>query len=219
MKAMILAAGRGERLRPLTDTTPKPLLQIGDRRLIEYHLDALARAGIVDVVINTAWLGDQIRQCLGSGDRYGLSIQYSDEGEQALETAGGIIRALPLLGDAAFIVVNGDIHCDYDFSRLLNLDVDSEAHLVLVDNPAHHPDGDFALENGQLRNSGAGMLTYSGIGLYTAELFRGLETGVLPLAPILRQKIEHNRISGERHAGHWTDVGTLDRLQTLRNTL
>lgn len=219
MKAMILAAGRGERLRPLTDTTPKPLLPVGDKCLIEHHLQKLAEAGIKEVIINTAWLGQQIHKKLGTGKKYGLAISYSDEGEQALETAGGIIKALPLLGDEAFLVVNGDIWCDFNFSKLVNKKIHTLAHLVLVDNPDHNHKGDFALEQGLLKNTGDSMHTYSGMGIYTPAFFDGLKAGIQPLAPLLREKIENRLVSGELHDGQWTDVGTAERLQILNNTV
>lgn len=213
MKAMILAAGHGERMRPLTLTTPKPLLQAGGRCLIEYHLDALARAGVREVVVNHGWLGQQIADFLGDGQRYGLRIHYSAEGDSPLETAGGIIQALPLLGDAPFILVNADIWTDYDFSRLPTR-LSGKAHLVLVDNPPHHPEGDFALDSHILRNKGE-QLTYSGIGVYAPALFAGLAPGVRPLAPLLRAAIEQAEVSGEWYRGQWWDVGTPQRLQQL----
>lgn len=215
MKAMILAAGRGERLRPLTDTTPKPLLRVGPKRLIEYHLDNLARAGINDVVVNIAWLGEQIPQTLGNGENYGLSITYSDEGESALETAGGIIKALPILGDEPFLVVNGDIWTDLDFSTFIQRKLDTEAHLLLVDSPEHNPEGDFALENDFLRDDGEPMLTYSGIGIYTKNFFKGAAHGKVALAPIIREKLKTDAVSGEYYTGKWTDVGTAQRLRQL----
>ncbi|MCW8830351.1 MAG: nucleotidyltransferase family protein [Gammaproteobacteria bacterium] len=217
MKAMILAAGRGERLRPLTDHTPKPLLKVDDKSLIEYHLYRLAQAGIKDVVINTAWLGAQIQQTLGNGEKYNLTIHYSDEGNQALETAGGIIRALPLLGDEPFLIINGDIYTDYDFKPLTELKLNSEAHLVMVKNPDHNHQGDFALENNQIKNNSEPLYTYSGIGIYTKEFFAGIAEGVVALAPILKEKIEQKKVSGELHTGAWTDVGTKERLQQLNN--
>ncbi len=219
MKAMILAAGRGERLRPLTDHTPKPLLQVGEHRLIEFHLYKLARAGIHDVVINTAWLGEQIQQHLGNGEKYGLNIHYSDEGGQALETAGGIIKALPLLGDEPFLIINGDIFTDYDFKKLVELDINSEAHLVMVVNPDHNSSGDFALENGYLKNNGQPLYTYSGIGVYTQQFFAGYPEGVAALAPILKAKIARQKVSGELYKSAWTDVGTIERLQQLNDSL
>lgn len=213
MKAIILAAGRGERMRPLTEHTPKPLLRAGGRCLIEYHLQALARAGIRDIVINHSWLGQQIVDYLGDGQRYGVRLQYSAEGESPLETAGGIVQAMPLLGEAPFVLVNGDIWTDYDFTRLPAIP-SGLAHLVLVDNPPHHPRGDFALEGDTLSTQGE-LLTYSGIGVYSPDLFAGLEPGVRPLAPLLRAAIERSQISGERYRGQWWDIGTPERLQEL----
>ena len=160
MKAMILAAGRGERLRPLTDETPKPLIKVAGRSLIEYHIDNLAKAGIRDIIINTAWLADRIHQQLGDGSEYGVAIQYSDEGK-ALETAGGIINALPLLGDDPFLVVNGDIWCDFDFTSIPELSPQVQAHLVLVENPDHNHKGDFSLKHGMIKNTGEYMYTLS----------------------------------------------------------
>lgn len=213
MKAMLLAAGRGERMRPLTATTPKPLLRAGAHALIEYHLAALARAGIHDIVINHSWLGQQLVDTLGNGERYGVRISYSAEGEPPLETAGGIIQALPLLGPAPFIVVNADIWTDYDFTQLPRT-LSGKAHLVLVDNPAHHRGGDFALVASILRNAGD-KLTYSGIGVYSPALFAGMPPGVRPLAPILRSAIAQGEITGEWYRGQWWDIGTPERLQEL----
>ncbi len=219
MKAMILAAGRGERLRPHTDITPKPLIQVGKHRLIEYHLLNLARTGIRDVVINISWLAEQITEALGDGSAYELSITYSDEGEEALETAGGIIKALPMLGDDPFIVITGDIWCDYDLSQLAGMDLQHEAHLVLVNNPEHNSKGDFAIEQGMIRNSGENMLTYSGIGIYTPAFFAGTTPGKKALAPILRKKSEQDNVSGEVYTGQWVDIGTIERLAQLRSYL
>ena len=219
MKAMVLAAGRGERLRPHTDITPKPLIQVGKYRLIEYHLLNLGKAGITDVVINISWLGDQIRETLGDGSNYALSITYSDEGDEALETAGGIINALPLLGGDPFIVINSDIWCDYDLASLSSRTADHEAHLVLVKNPEHNTAGDFALENGLIKNSGDNMLTYSGIGLFNAGFFAETTPGKKALAPILRKKSESNKVSGEVYNGQWVDIGTIERLAQLRSFL
>lgn len=215
MKAIILAAGRGERMRPLTLTTPKPLLHAGGQCLIEYHLQGLARAGVEEIVINHSWLGQQIVDYVGDGERYGVHIVYSAEGETPLETAGGIIQALPLLGEAPFILVNGDIWTDYDFSRLPRIPT-TKAHLVLVDNPPHHAIGDFALQDSThiLKNSGD-RLTYSGIGVYSPALFAGIPKGVRPLAPILREAIVREEISGEWYGGAWWDIGTPERLQEL----
>lgn len=219
MKAMILAAGRGERLRPLTDSTPKPLLKVGEKSLIEYHLEKLARADFKEVVINTAWLGEKIQQALGSGEKYGLNIFYSDEGDQALETAGGIIKALPLLGDEAFLIINGDIFTDYDFNKLQTLKIKSEAHLIMVENPEHNVKGDFALSNGYLENSGESLYTYSGIGIYTKQFFAGYPEGIRALAPILKEKIAAQKVSGELFKKAWADVGTIERLQQLNNPI
>ncbi len=218
MRAMILAAGRGERMRPLTDHTPKPLLQAGGKRLIEYHLEALARAGFSEVVINHAHLGAQIEEVLGDGRRYGVSIHYSPE-DGALETGGGIFRALPLLGDGPFVVVNGDIWCDYPFARLRDIET-RDAHLVLVPNPPQHQQGDFLLRDGGVFVEGGGeRLTFSGIGLYHPSLFDGCKAGAFPLAPLLRRAMAGARVSGERFDGQWFDIGTPQRLQQLDQLL
>lgn len=210
MKAMILAAGKGERMRPLTLHTPKPLLPVAGKALIEYHIAALAAAGITELVINHAWLGQQIEAALGDGSRYGVCITYSPESEP-LETGGGIFRALPLLGDEPFVLVNGDVWTDYDFSRLA-LPPGRLAHLVLVDNPGHHPEGDFALEQAQVRIDGKSRLTYSGIAVLHPQLFAGCAAGAFRLAPLLREAMAHGQVSGEHYAGHWLDVGTVERL-------
>ncbi len=215
---MILAAGRGERLRPLTDTCPKPLLQVAGRPLIEYHLEALAGAGVREVVINLSWLGGQIRDALGAGERFGLTIRYSDEGPVALETGGGIFHALQLLGEEPFLVVNGDIHTDFRHVDL-QLRVGELARLVLVPNPPHHPSGDFSLEAGRIVGAGAPRHTYSGIGLYTAALFAGCSPGRFPLKPLLDRAIAEGRLGGVLHAGHWTDVGTVERMAALEAAL
>lgn len=215
MKAMILAAGRGERMRPLTDGTPKPLLQAAGKPLIEYTIRQLVEAGFNDIVINHAHLGLQLEHYLGNGNQFGANICYSPEGDQALETAGGIINALPLLGDEVFMVINGDIATDFPFSVLKNQAVDL-AHLVLVDNPAHHPDGDFGLENSGLvvPNSNE-QFTFSGIGLYRPELFHNIPSGPSKLGPLLRQAIAGRRVSGQKMNGFWMDIGTPERLQEL----
>ncbi|MBB3243015.1 MurNAc alpha-1-phosphate uridylyltransferase [Pseudomonas sp. Tn43] len=212
MKAMILAAGKGERMRPLTLTTPKPLVRVGGAPLIEYHLRALATAGFREIVINHAWLGQQIEDYLGDGSRYGVSIQYSAEGEP-LETGGGIFRALPLLGDEAFVVVNGDIWTDYDFS-VLHQPIAGLAHLVLADNPAHHPNGDFTLIDGHVQDGrpDTSTLTYSGIAVLHPQLFGGCSAGAFKLAPLLRKAMADGQVTGERLNGHWVDVGTHERL-------
>lgn len=213
MRAMILAAGRGERMRPLTDHTPKPLLKAGGRALIEHHLLRLATAGYGEVIINLAHLGEQIRDRLGDGARFGLAIRYSPEGE-ALETGGGIRRALPLLGDDVFLAINGDIWCDHPLTPP-PLAVGDLAHLVLVDNPPHHPAGDFVLDGGRVQDAGSPRLTFSGIGWYRPELFRDQADSRFPLAPLLRGAMAEDRVSGEHHRGRWMDVGTPERLATL----
>lgn len=225
MIAMILAAGRGERMRPLTDHIPKPLLDAGGKPLIVWHIEKLARAGITDLVINHAHLGQQIEAALGDGGRYGISIRYSPERPAALETAGGIAHALHLLGDGVFAVINGDIWCDYDFARLppqaaALANSHDIAHLALVNNPPHHPDGDFCLDAGRIAPDGRNKLTFSGIGLYKPELFAHLaRNAAAPLAPLLRAQIAQGRVSGEYHAGRWVDVGTPARLEQLDKAL
>ncbi|MFA5913949.1 MAG: nucleotidyltransferase family protein [Burkholderiales bacterium] len=216
MKAMILAAGRGVRMRPLTDASPKSLLAVGGKPLIAWQLEKLARAGFSEIVVNHAYLGDMIEAALGDGSRFGLSIRYSPERE-ALETAGGIALALPLLGAGPFLVVNADIYSDYDFSALARLDLqDRLAHLVLVDNPPQHPRGDFALAAGQVRDAGARLLTFSGIGVYAPRLFGGIAPGAkVPLAPLLRKAMAAERVSGEHYRGRWHDIGTPERLRAL----
>lgn len=215
MKAMILAAGKGERMRPLTLTTPKPLVRAGGVPLIEYHLRALAAAGFTEIVINHAWLGQQIEDYLGDGSRYGVSIRYSAEGEP-LETGGGIFRALPLLGDEAFLVVNGDIWTDYDFSRLRG-PLSGDAHLVLVDNPVHHREGDFSLLEGQVRDQPC--LTYSGIAVLAPQLFADASPGAFKLAPLLRRAMAVGQVTGEHFQGRWVDVGTHERLAEVERLL
>ncbi len=215
MKAMILAAGRGERMRPLTDHTPKPLLEAADKPLIVHTIDQLVGAGFTDIIINHAHLGQQIEEALGDGRRFGANISYSPEGGQALETAGGIINAMPLLGGEAFLVVNGDIATDFPFASLHGRQVDL-AHLVLVTNPPHHPNGDFALDGlGFVLENGSERFTFSGIGLYCPELFKGVEPGIKKLAPILRQAMASQQVSGQLHQGFWMDIGTPGRLQEL----
>ncbi len=217
-RAMILAAGRGERMRPLTDHIPKPLLEVGGRPLIQYHVEALARAGIVDLVVNHAHLGEQIEAFLGDGSRWGVSITYSPEPPGALETGGGIFNALPLLGAAPFLVINGDIWSDYDLSQVA-CPTGMLAHLILVGNPTHNPSGDFHLQDGVISNDGAGRLTFSGIGVYSPGLFSKCEAGAFPLAPLLREAAAIGRVSGEQHLGGWIDVGTPQRLEELDDYL
>lgn len=218
MKAMILAAGRGERMRPLTDGTPKPLLRVGPKCLIEYLIESLAAAGFVQFVINHAYLGTQIEQVLGSGARYGVRIHYSPEGDGGLETGGGIFQALPWLGGAPFLVVNGDIWTDYPFAKVLQAPK-GLAHLILVTNPPHYPQGDFALQGNQVIAEGEDKLTFSGIGIYRPELFSGCRPGRFPLAPLLREAIKQGQVSGEYYPGRWWDVGTPARLQCLTQEL
>lgn len=215
MKAMILAAGRGERMRPLTDHTPKPLLLAAGKPLIEHTIKQLVAAGFNDIVINHAHMGLQIEARLGNGHQLGASISYSPEGEQALETAGGIINALPLLGNEVFLVVNGDIATDFPFAELKSLTVDL-AHLVLVDNPVHNTRGDFGLDKtGLVVSNSTEQLTFSGIGLYRAELFDNIPAGPSKLAPLLRLAIASGRVSGQKMSGFWMDIGTPERLQEL----
>ncbi|WP_018864600.1 MULTISPECIES: N-acetylmuramate alpha-1-phosphate uridylyltransferase MurU [Thioalkalivibrio] len=217
MRAMILAAGRGERMRPLTDHCPKPLLPVAGRPLIAYTLERLARAGYRTVVINTAHLGEQIRETLGR--KYaGMRLLYSEEPEGALETAGGIRQALPLLGDEPFLVVNGDVWCEHPLhppAKRLLTESGRLAHLVLVDNPAHHPQGDFRLSDGRVSLGQGTPLTFSGIGWYHPALFADLPEGRRPLGPLLREVIDGGRVSGEHYQGDWRDIGTPERLAAL----
>ena len=214
MKAMILAAGRGERMRPLTDVTPKPLLRVGGQCLIEYHLQALQRAGIREAVINLGHLGEQIQTLLGDGQRYGLSISYSHEGDHILDTGGGIHHALPMMGEEPFLVINGDIFTDFPFESLRGRVV-ALAHVVLVANPVQHPQGDFSLVGEQVHAEGEPRFTFSGIGVYRPELFAGRAAGMFPLAPLLRRAMAAGQVSGEFYAGMWCDVGTPARLSEL----
>ena len=218
MKAMILAAGRGERMRPLTDTTPKALLRVGGQTLIEHHVHALVRAGITELVINHAHLGEQIERALGDGAAYGVHIRYSPETGAALETGGGIFKALPLLGNAPFLVVNADIWTDFEFTRLPR-QIDGLAHLVMVDNPPQHPQGDFSLSAGSLAQRGPAMLTFSGIGVYRAELFEGCSAGAFPLAPLLRRAMDAGHVTGEYFSGRWFDIGTPQRLAAINDAV
>jgi MurNAc alpha-1-phosphate uridylyltransferase len=218
---MILAAGRGERMRPLTDRVPKPLLPAAGQPLIAHLIGSLARAGFTDLVVNVSHLAAQIERELGDGSRHGVTIAYSHEA-QALETGGGIAYALPLLGGRPFVVVNSDIYCDFDFARLARLEAglergDSCAHLVLVDNPAHHPAGDFGLREGRVATDAAGQrLTFSGIGVYAPALFAGVARGSkCQLAALLRPEMARGRVTGEHHAGLWMDIGTPQRLAAL----
>ncbi len=220
MKAMILAAGRGERMRPLSDAMPKPLLQVGGRSLIAWTLERLCGAGISEIVVNHAHLGAQIEAALGDGSRFGVSIRYSAE-EEALETAGGIAKALAMLGDNAFIAAAGDIYTDYNFATLqAHLLGGHLAHLVLVPNPPHNPDGDFAIDGALLRNAGGTRHTFSGIGLYDPRLFAGIAPGSRhKLAPLLRLAADAGKASGELYTGTWLDIGTPERLANLDREL
>ena len=211
---MILAAGRGERLRPMTDTTPKPLLKVRGQPLIERHVAGLARAGIQRIVINLAWLGSQIREYLGDGARYGVNIIYSEEQPRALETAGGIFRALPHLAPGPFAVVNGDIYTDFPFDTL-DLGCERDAHLVLVPNPVQHPLGDFGLERGLALAQAASRYTFSGIAVYGCGFFAGCTDGAYPLKPLLLRSMAAGRCSAQLYTGLWEDVGTPERLQAL----
>ncbi|MEO7385939.1 MAG: N-acetylmuramate alpha-1-phosphate uridylyltransferase MurU [Gammaproteobacteria bacterium] len=221
MRALILAAGRGERMRPLTNDLPKPLLPAGGQPLIDYHIQALARAGIRALVVNLSWQGDKLRKYLGDGTRHGVTVAFSEEGPEPLETGGGIHHALSLLGPEPFWVVNGDIACDFRFS-LQRLPAGTLAHLVLVPNPAHHPRGDFRLVAGRIAPEAPGgpaagdsFLTFAGISLLDPALFAAASPGRFPLAPFLRSAAERDQVTGEEHTGRWTDVGTPDRLQAL----
>ena len=218
MKAMILAAGRGERMKPLTDDTPKPLLEAGGKALIVHTLEKLVAEGFSDIVINYAHLGEQIRDVLGDGSFWSTRIQYSPEPSDALETGGGIYRALSLLGDNPFLVVNGDIWTDYPFSKL-SKKPDGLAHLVLVDNPEHHQQGDFVLQGSNICVDDGSKLTFSGIGVYSPRLFADCKPGSFPLAPLLISAIQHNKVSGEYYRGQWMDIGTPERLQALHEYL
>lgn len=219
MKAMLLAAGKGKRMLPLTQSTPKPLLQAGGKPLIAYHLEKLARAGIREVIINHAYLGQQLEQALADGSDYGIRIHWSPEGEEPLETAGGIIHALPRLGKEPFILISADIWTDYDFANLPDeLPGDSLAHLVMVPNAPHHPRGDFVLDGWQLQlaaEASAQTCTYSGIGVFHPQMFVGLEAGFRALRPLLESAITAQRISAELHSGDWFDIGSPERLQEL----
>lgn len=218
---LILAAGRGERMRPLTDTMPKPLLAVAGKPLMAYHLERLAEAGFHDVVVNLAYRGRQIEDWLGKGEAFGLQVTYSHEGEEALETGGGIRHALPHFAPGPFLVINGDVFTDYPFSRLKSFELndDALAHLVMVPNPPQHPDGDFELADGRLSLGDGDRLTFSGIGLYRPELLEGNHPRRFPLAPLLKSAMAERRVTGERYDGTWDDIGTPERLQALSDRL
>jgi N-acetyl-alpha-D-muramate 1-phosphate uridylyltransferase len=214
MKAMILAAGRGERLRPLTDTIPKPLLQVQGKPIIVHHLERLRDAGFIQIVINTSWLAEKLHGHLGDGSAWGVKLMFSYEGPEPLETGGGIFKALPLLGKEPFLVVNGDVYTDFPFETLKHkLKADDLAHLVMVPNPDHHPKGDFHLSmSGRLRIKGEPRLTYSGIGVYRTEFFRDCPASKFPLLPYMQAAMESGALSGERYLGLWKDVGRKEEL-------
>jgi MurNAc alpha-1-phosphate uridylyltransferase len=214
---MILAAGRGERMRPLTDAVPKPLLPVAGKPLLAHLIERLAQAGLRDLVINHAHLGERIVEYFGDGARFGVRIAYSPEAQGGLETGGGIFQALPLITSDPFMVVNGDIWTDYPFERLPH-DLRGLAHLVLVGNPPHHPGGDFALEDGKVKAEGQFHLTFSGIGVYRRDLFANCRPGKFPLAPLLRSAMAHEAVTGEHYRGQWRDVGAPERLAALERT-
>ena len=217
MKAMILSAGRGERMRPLTDSLPKPLLEVHAKALIIWHIERLAKNGFSEIVINIAHLGYKIPELLGDGSKWGIKISYSDEQDSgALESAGGIKKALPLLGDKVFLVVNGDIFCDYEFDSSFDLG-DKKAHLVLVPNPPHNPKGDFGIKDNLLLNSAVKMYTFSGIGYYHPSFFKNIELQKNPLAPIIREFTDKKEISAEVFNKMWHDIGTPQRLQEIND--
>ena len=218
MKVLILAAGRGERLRPFTDHTPKPLLQVGGRPLIEHMIANLSEAGFNEFIVNLSHLGEQIQAQLGDGSRFGIRIAYSLEENGALETGGGIYQALPLLGHGPFMVVNGDVATDFPFASLRDCP-EGLAHLVLVDNPPHHPRGDFALHGTKVMADGDPKFTFSGIGVYRPELFAGCQPGKFPLAPLLRAAMATGSVNGQVHQGFWMDIGTVERLRELDERL
>ena len=233
MRAMILAAGRGERMRPLTDKMPKSMLEVSGKPLIQYHVENLVQAGIVDIVINHALFGEQIEAHLKDGKSLGASINYSAEGDKPLEIAGGIVKALPLLGDKPFVTVNADIWTDFPFQSLrregdgesddsvnhqVNDQANNLAHIILVNNPEHNPDGDFALSDGKVLNQGEPMLTFSGISVFSFEFFKGCSSGSAPLAPMLRQASSQGRVTGSHYQGRWQDIGTPERLSNLRQS-
>jgi len=223
MRAMILAAGRGERMRPHTDHAPKPLIPVAGKPLIQRHLENLRAAGIGEVVINLGWLGEKIRGVVGDGTKFGMSVRYSEEGWPALESGGGIFHALGLLGSGPFVVVNGDVYTDFPLAQLAQrartLDAATLAHLVLVPNPAHNPRGDFALERGRVGNREDGRFTFSGLSVHRPEFFEGCTAGHFPLLPLWRRSAGLGHLSGEVYEGCWSDVGTPERLAELEGTL
>lgn len=219
MKAMVLAAGRGERMRPITDRIPKPLIPVAGKPLIAYHLEALARAGLRDVVINLAYRGAQIREALDDGSRYGVRIAYSDEGPEPIETGGGIFKALPLLGAGPFIVVNGDIWTDFDVATLAPLDDGAHARLVMVPNPPHVARGDFGIDGDYVVERETDRFTYSGVGVYSPQFFHDCQPGKFPLRPLLVRAIAARKLKGQVYRGIWLDIGTPERLAVLEASL
>lgn len=215
MRAMILAAGRGERLRPLTDHTPKPLIEVGGKPLVVHHIEALADAGFREIVINQGHLGEQLPVALGDGGRWGVNIRWSVEKPEPLETGGGIFQALPLLGPGPFLAVNGDIRTAYPFARLRAVKCD-HAHLVMVPNPEHNPDGDFSLRHARLNEDGPDKLTFSGIAVYHPRLFEGCNPGKFSMVPLLRRAMREHFVTGERYDGPWNDIGSPERLEQAR---
>lgn len=235
MRAMILAAGRGERMRPLTDKIPKSLLEVNGKPLIQYHVENLVQSGIIDIVINHAMFGDQIEDYLGGGNYLNARIVYSPEDDKPLDTAGGIVKALPLLGEESFLTVNADVWTDFPFQQLSGLSLsslvpsrlsdqssedisDRLAHIILVDNPAHNLEGDFSLDGDMVLNEGEPMLTFSGISIFTPEFFEDCSPGSTPLAPMIRQAAAQGRVTGSHYRGKWRDIGTPERLQALRQS-
>jgi len=218
MIAMILAAGRGKRLKQITETTPKPLVEVRGQSLIERHLERLQAAGITDVVINLGWLGDQIIERIGAGSQYGVSVVYSQEGDELLETGGGIFKALHLLGDDPFLVMNADIYTDYQVVKM-SLDDEALGHLVMVPTPGYRDNGDFNLEDGRIRNSNASTLTFGGISVYRPEFFAGCEPGRFSIVPMMRSTADAGRMQGSFYDGLWADIGTQERLAALRNAV
>jgi N-acetyl-alpha-D-muramate 1-phosphate uridylyltransferase len=220
MRAMILAAGRGERMRPLTDEVPKPLLKVGGKPLIEYHIENFAAAGIREVVVNLAWKGALIRAALGNGERFGLRILYSDEGDAALETGGGVFKALPLLGTAPFVVVSGDVWSDYPMQRCSDALAERDsAHFVLVPNPEFHQRGDFGLAGNRVNDADGPRYTYANIGIFRPEFFAGCSAGRFALAPLMFERARQGRVSGELWSGRWSNVGTPAQLAELDRQL
>jgi N-acetyl-alpha-D-muramate 1-phosphate uridylyltransferase len=218
VKAMILAAGKGERMMPLTQDTPKPLLIAGNKTLIQYQVEALVLAGVDEIIINTGPLGKKIQDSLGDGTKFRVAIQYSHEGDEPCGTGGGVAKALPFLGESPFILVNGDIWTEYDYS-MLKLGEGEIAHIVMVDNPDHNPDGDFALHNARVIKQGSPMLTFSGIGIFRPGFFANTEKQMVSYIPALRQMIGQGRVSGEYYGGPWFDIGTPQRLTMIKARL